>query len=339
MAVVVEVLGNNRRVLHRYILSHPSISIGRGYDNDVVLEDIHVDAEHATLHLQDEGGFLLVDNQSVNGLRDRRKRSVTNELTLNSGDEFYLGETLVRIVDTTQPLPEAISLAEDTLLRRVINNTSLGFTLLFLLVIMSIHQADIASIQPLKVDKAFQSSISIASILLLTAFALSFITRVIRRKWEFGFNLFLCASVAMVSEVTDFLLVIVAFNVNIVAIQWLVDALALALVVFLFSWGVCAKVFNLIQLHKRLVISGIVILVLGNSAVEHMFDPKEKYSPIPKYTQLFRPASYRLVSAMDDMQFIDSTQAIFDIEIKEDDDDKDKSEENNQVVELDQDQE
>ena len=67
MAVIIEVLGWGGKSQRHYRVEGPSITIGRGYQNDVVLSDSHICANHLRLD-QVEGGWQLTDLGSINGI-------------------------------------------------------------------------------------------------------------------------------------------------------------------------------------------------------------------------------------------------------------------------------
>ncbi len=67
-------------------------SLGRSSSNSVVIADAKASRHHATIHLQDEGEFWLIDLGSINGtaLNDRR---VVRPVRLRDGDRVVIAET------------------------------------------------------------------------------------------------------------------------------------------------------------------------------------------------------------------------------------------------------
>lgn len=73
------------------------VRIGRAIDNDVVLDDPHVAAHHATL-IQGEGGVHVVPAPSLNGVRFGRSRIAAGSAPrLPPSGEFAAGATLLRV--------------------------------------------------------------------------------------------------------------------------------------------------------------------------------------------------------------------------------------------------
>jgi hypothetical protein len=94
---IVEVLdrdGHARSVVP--VLSWP-ITIGRAIECDVVLDDAHVAAHHATL-TGAEDGLTLIAGETVNGVQIGRKRIAAQQsVALAPGDVFQIGNTRLRV--------------------------------------------------------------------------------------------------------------------------------------------------------------------------------------------------------------------------------------------------
>jgi hypothetical protein len=94
---VVEVLdrdGHARLVVP--VLRWP-VTIGRAIDSDVVLDDVHAAALHATLS-EEEGTLGLTVGETVNGvLLGRRRLAALQRADLSAGDVFQVGHTRLRV--------------------------------------------------------------------------------------------------------------------------------------------------------------------------------------------------------------------------------------------------
>lgn len=94
---IVEVLdrdGHTRLIVP--VTSWP-ITIGRAIDCDVVLDDVHAAAHHATLTGADEA-IELTAGDTINGVRAGRKRVAAQQsVKLSPGDVFQIGATRLRV--------------------------------------------------------------------------------------------------------------------------------------------------------------------------------------------------------------------------------------------------
>jgi pSer/pThr/pTyr-binding forkhead associated (FHA) protein len=98
----IEILARNGDVISRQRFESLPVTLGRGYDNDVVLDDAHTAPHHAVLERHDDGALVLRDAGSQNGivLHGRREPLVP----LNGTTVVRLGHTRLRVRDATFPV-------------------------------------------------------------------------------------------------------------------------------------------------------------------------------------------------------------------------------------------
>lgn len=85
------------------------VRIGRGYNNDVILQDPHISAFHAEI-LHNGTDWVLSDMGSANGSRVNGKDCKDGTAILRSGDTVTLGRTTLRVFDPQHPVPAAMPL-------------------------------------------------------------------------------------------------------------------------------------------------------------------------------------------------------------------------------------
>jgi hypothetical protein len=93
----IETLARNGEVLHRHQVAALPIRLGRGYDNDFILDDDFAAPRHAVIDIDaDAGGTLVLrDLGSKNGVIHRGKRHASLPLTGNT--VFRIGHTTLRV--------------------------------------------------------------------------------------------------------------------------------------------------------------------------------------------------------------------------------------------------
>ncbi len=95
----VEILSRHREVAGRFRIDAAEISIGRGYDNHVVLDDPYVAARHVRIFRDGEGRLVAEDLGSVNGMYLDRSKSRKPQLVLDGTKPIRIGQTLFRVRD------------------------------------------------------------------------------------------------------------------------------------------------------------------------------------------------------------------------------------------------
>lgn len=91
-----------RRAL--YLREGDTVQLGRGPDNDVVLNRTHISRHHAAIAWR-EGGFVISDLGSTNGTQVDGE-AVTQPRVLEDGNVIRLPEVDVKFYELRQPVPD-----------------------------------------------------------------------------------------------------------------------------------------------------------------------------------------------------------------------------------------
>ncbi|HEX2090743.1 MAG TPA: FHA domain-containing protein [Longimicrobiaceae bacterium] len=85
------------------------LTVGRGYGNDLILDDPYVDARHARIALDDDTGALVVEDLgSLNGLALPGDGSRAARVVAGPGAEVRLGRTVLRFRHPDDAVPPAL---------------------------------------------------------------------------------------------------------------------------------------------------------------------------------------------------------------------------------------
>ncbi|HEY0180049.1 MAG TPA: FHA domain-containing protein [Dokdonella sp.] len=93
----LELLSRHHEVVSRRRVSEASITLGRAYDNDVVLDDPYVAAHHLRLARSDDGAWIAEDLGSVNGVHVAGVRARQARVAVDGGTTLRIGHTFVRL--------------------------------------------------------------------------------------------------------------------------------------------------------------------------------------------------------------------------------------------------
>lgn len=107
----VEILSRHHRdVAQRHRCDGAEVTIGRGYDNDVVVDDPFVSARHLRLRRDEQGRLVAEDLGSANGLFTERGRKRQAAIVLDGDQPIRIGHTLLRVRDPShQVAPERVA--------------------------------------------------------------------------------------------------------------------------------------------------------------------------------------------------------------------------------------
>lgn len=93
----VEILSRHRDVATRIGIAGEVVSIGRGYENDVIVDDPYVAARHLRVVRDEAGQLVAEDLGSVNGTFLDGSTSRMSRLVIDGGRPIRIGQTLLRV--------------------------------------------------------------------------------------------------------------------------------------------------------------------------------------------------------------------------------------------------
>src|SRR3954454_10389682 len=93
----VEILSRHRDVTARFRSNGPELRIGRGYDNDVIVDDPYVAARHLRVFRDEAGQLVAEDSGSVNGTFVDGGRSRLARIIVDGSKTLRIGQTWLRI--------------------------------------------------------------------------------------------------------------------------------------------------------------------------------------------------------------------------------------------------
>jgi hypothetical protein len=102
----IETLARNGDVLHRHQVGSLPIRLGRGYDNDFILDDAHAAPSHAVIDADEEGRLVLRDLGTKNGVIHRGKRHAS--IVLTGDTAVRIGHTTLRVRGAGYPVPPEV---------------------------------------------------------------------------------------------------------------------------------------------------------------------------------------------------------------------------------------
>ena len=117
----IELLSRHREILTRVRITGSEAHIGRGYDNDVVVDDPYVAASHLRIFRSEDGQLIAEDMGSVNGTFLDGDRTRLSRVAVDGKLPIRIGQTLVRIRESGHLVePERIAPAERPVLPIVV---------------------------------------------------------------------------------------------------------------------------------------------------------------------------------------------------------------------------
>lgn len=107
----VEILSRHHDVIERHRCTGPEVRIGRGYDNDIVLDDPYVAPRHLRVFHGANGLLVAEDAGSASGLYTERGIAGRGSIVLDGNSILRIGRTWLRVRESQYEVaPEVISM-------------------------------------------------------------------------------------------------------------------------------------------------------------------------------------------------------------------------------------
>lgn len=102
--IIIERLNRKKHVVERVICQKFPVTIGRGYENDVIVSDPYI-AEKQLVLTKEGDAWRIEMLADVNELFVNNVVQQEKFVEIRSGDEMSIGETLLRIISSTHKVP------------------------------------------------------------------------------------------------------------------------------------------------------------------------------------------------------------------------------------------
>jgi pSer/pThr/pTyr-binding forkhead associated (FHA) protein len=97
----IEILSRHRDIAARFRIPGPEARIGRGYDNDVILDDPYVAAQHLRVFRDETGQLVAEDLGSANGMFLDGGKSRLARVVIDGKQPIRIGQTFLRVRETS----------------------------------------------------------------------------------------------------------------------------------------------------------------------------------------------------------------------------------------------
>ena len=311
MAVIIEVLGWGGKSQRHYRVEGPSITIGRGYQNDVVLSDSHICANHLRLD-QVEGGWQLTDLGSINGIEvGKNVVSKASETLLAEGAEIKIGRTRLRIISDSHPVEPAKELHRLDRDASRLNRFTIWLPLLLTVLLIDVVTIYFTSYVEWQWKNALPSILFTQVFLLVLALFWAGVGRFLRDEANFlgHYNLILLATLFF--GASNWMLDILGYNLS---AEFLVSTVAplcsLVLVAVLLSANF-ALATNMLARQRWITAASFAGLILVVTVANQMEEWGE-FSPYPSYFSAVELPVLNIGGAGTVDEFVADLERIFD---------------------------
>jgi len=314
-AVIVEELNRLGHVINRHKISQYPTTIGRAFNNDVILEDPYVSPTHVTLVDSEEGCVDLKDN-SLNGIVYCDKTITGSSITLKSGEEIVLGRTRLRFyavdhqVSETRPIKYSIGFVKKWTQPVPLVLCLLVFVFMLLMDVM------LSAKQELSFEKGLAELLTPLVFVVIWASVWTFVGRLIKHQSLFWVHVLIMVIFLMVSNVSGWLVGVLEFNL---VSEPILDGFQICLLGLLIIWLIANHLrysTSLFKLTRNLSASAFAISIAGIYYLNTMVSD-DKIQFVPSYSTTIKAPYAKIRNDSNIETYLKDIESIYDIKLSD----------------------
>ncbi|TPH15192.1 FHA domain-containing protein [Litorilituus lipolyticus] len=311
--IIIEEISRGQKLLHRHKMSKPSINIGRGYGNDIILADPHICSEHLKIQLVN-GFWQIQDQESINGTfleNPKEKKKPADKHILEDGDIISIGKSQLRIHFVDHPVAETVKFSPfESFINLMRHPIALLISVaLFTLVSGTIFYLD----KPIEVNfsQLLVPAIGMSLLFSLWPAGIALVSHLTKHDARVLTQLGICFAFFNLMWFSDLLENIVAFNSSSNSIFTVLIAILPIALAFCMLWLNCYIGFHMTAKRRMVVSIGITVLLFGGSYLIK-YSNKPDFNARPQYNSVLMTPSFLLTPSASVDEFIEDSNRLFD---------------------------
>lgn len=296
--LIIEIVHPLRFLREYRSFDAPQIRIGRGYDNDLILGDPHVSAQHLIVRSssssgsssgdEQEDGWVVEDLSRENGMYVRKLAKVMERAQLDPGDEIMIGRTHLRFFSPGYPVAATkLLVPTHPFFQRIEKSVNAWSILLVCTMVFTAHEY-LTSIEDVSILKLASGSLGFLFMAFAWAGAWAFIGRMIKHKTQFAAQLSLVLLFLVAGLMSVNISEYAGYSFNSVIVEIIVIAILLSGLGTAFLVGNMTLATNM-SLKKRVAVCSSIFL--GFIAIPTLlyYSFKDEFNPNPMYFSSLKP--------------------------------------------------
>ncbi|MGB1263149.1 MAG: FHA domain-containing protein [Cognaticolwellia sp.] len=289
MEIIIEEISHGHKLLSRHKFTSNNITIGRGYDNDIIISDPHVCADHLQLHFN--GEHWLVDDQgSINGSYLENSKENVIQHQISSGDIITIGKSQVRFVFPNHPVLESLAISPFESLISLARHPAVLALSMTLFAVIAGWIINLNNANEVTLTQMIVPTIGLTLGFALWPACVALVSHLTKHDAHFWTQMGICFIFFNLMWLSDIFENIVHFNSSSnFSMLWMLAIIPLILAFCLF-WLNCYVGFHMTLRRRNFVSFCLVLLLFGGSFVVQM-SKKPEFNPRPQFdTTIMSPA-------------------------------------------------
>ena len=307
--IIIEEVNRLGHVTGRHSFDQFPVTIGRGYQNDLIIDDPYVSVEHVCIN-ETDNGWLIEDKQSENGIKYRLHSTQSHVNHLNSGDEMTLGRTRLRLLSPWHPVAKTHLLPTKTSLSKILAHPAVATCTVLLALILLLVENQLSTAVKTGFEKLLASAFPTFIFALVWAGIWAFVGRVITHRASFLPHFIAALMVFIISMTTASISSYITYNLS---TTFPASLLEFFIIGFTIAGLFYINLTNSTNLNKRsnLITSHAVAWSMLLMGLFMQYVNKPEFSHAPEYASELKPPFAKVVSSQSLEDFIKDSEIVF----------------------------
>lgn len=255
-----------------------ALNIGRGWQNDLIVNDQYTDAKHLSLSIDESGVLSVRDLETKNGSRINKK-IVTTEQVYEQGSIIQVGESQLRFYNAEQTVMPALALDTTHIFSRKYNSLPFVGLLTFIALLALYFYFYFFSGREFSANNAFSTITGFCILGVIWVFIAGFIGKLFRQETNIGMHWMLLCVLTIAMTIFNLPVEIIKFNIDSSLVSTIIDQIFIAVGVSVFVYASLSFATRLST--KKKLVSALLLtltpqLMIASSPM--LKEPRELWS-------------------------------------------------------------
>ena len=306
------ILEVNGKVKEHILISEQGVTIGRSWDNDVILKDRYVDPKQARLSLVNDE-LIIEDLDSTNGTEVSGQRVNGKGFSYKVGDLISVGDTIIRLLKVTTDVAKTRRRSLWFHYVRFFKPLSILVLLLIAAGGLYVFSGWAFSSMPYSLADAAGDFFESVSGIIVIAGCFAVLNKLFKGKSSYKEHLIVVSFVFVFREVADFIVWIIRFNVQYNSFGDLLTIFSQGFVSVLFIVGGLSYITQLNRLSIWLIAALCsASLIYSEYSNEFSKQDHERWTAYSDTELFVLPPAYLFSQGTDIDDYFRKTETLFD---------------------------
>lgn len=311
MELIVELVSRSQKLIHSQRIDGTEVTVGRAYDNDVVLADPFVCPHHLSLTQTEGGVWQVCDRDSVNGSFTDAQKQLIGCQPIRSGDVVSVGKSHLRFIYPNQAVAPTIRLSGIEGFLNFISSPLVVMAVFFLYIGLLMGDHYLQTVTELKTSVMLKTIFTLLMVSSLWPMLCSLVARLFKNDARVLTQLSLCYIFFILFLAIGWIGSLISFNSS---GGWLITGFSFiteAGLLFALFWANFYVAFHQKHVRRTVMAAGFTVILLLMSFLYNNSNMRD-FNPQPSYNATLLAPEFAISSPVTITEFIATSEGIFD---------------------------